>query len=764
MDQPQERLSTSTGPTSTGGSPSGQTLRRLAEQLGVSTSYEGFDGQEAQVPDATLSSVLTALDLDVSSERAALDSLQEHLDAPWRRLLPPVVIAVEGRDDSFPVHVPSGSEPTVELFAGGRTRPLEAVPGSLSTREIDGCPVDRILYRIPSDLAPEWYELRASAPEIDHGVPTEVELAVTPARLSTTDRLQDKRRWGWAVQLYSVASNRTWGVGDLNDLAGLAAIGGEQGADYILINPLHASEPVPPLEASPYLPVTRRFFNPLYLRIAGIPEIVYLRPGDAEVVQTLDAIQRRRILEVDDVERDSVYAAKLKALELLYTVRRSAQRQQQLRRFAAEGGQQLQDFALWCAIREEIGKDSPLWEDEAAGPDSPYAVEARTRLQSRVHFHIWLQWLLDEQLASAQHAADSAGMAIGVMHDLAVGVSKDGADAWSLNRSLARGVSVGAPADMYNQQGQDWSQPPWHPFRLAEAGYRPWREMLRGIFRHAGGIRIDHIMGLFRLWWIPEGNRASEGAYVYYDHEAMLGILALEAQRAGVVVVGEDLGTVEPWVREELAARGVLGTSVLWFETEGDGPKDPRDYRVETMASVGTHDFPPTAGYLQGVQVDLRDELGLLERPVEQERAEAQQTLQRWLDAVRAEGLLPEEASEQQTVEALHAYLGLAPSLLHCVQLVDAVGERRVQNQPGTTDEQHPNWRIPLADDEGRRVLLEEIQGSERVRSLSAVMNRALGRGMRRQNREGAPSQPRTMDPDAPTAPWTTGSVSPVEG
>ena len=350
------------------------------------------------------------------------------------------------------------------------------------------------------------------------------------------------------------------------------------------------------------------------------------------------------------------------------------------------------------------------------------------------------------------------------MHDLAVGVSKDGADAWSLNRSLARGVSVGAPADMYNQQGQDWSQPPWHPFRLAEAGYRPWREMLRGIFRHAGGIRIDHIMGLFRLWWIPEGNRASEGAYVYYDHEAMLGILALEAQRAGVVVVGEDLGTVEPWVREELAARGVLGTSVLWFETEGDGPKDPRDYRVETMASVGTHDFPPTAGYLQGVQVDLRDELGLLERPVEQERAEAQQTLQRWLDAVRAEGLLPEEASEQQTVEALHAYLGLAPSLLHCVQLVDAVGERRVQNQPGTTGEQHPNWRIPLADDEGRRVLLEGIQGSERVRSLSAVMNRALGRGMRRQNREGAPSQPRTMDPDAPTAPWTTGSVSPVEG
>ncbi|WP_144791054.1 4-alpha-glucanotransferase [Kocuria palustris] len=743
-------------PSSATGSPgegaTGATLRRLAEQLGVSTRYEGFDGQEAEVPEATLSSVLSALDMDVSSEDAAQRSLRSHLDAPWGRMLPPVVIAVEGRGDAFRVHVPSGASPVVEVVVDGEPRTLEPEAGGAETREIDGRRIDRLSYRVPADLAPEWYELRASAPEVDHGVPTEIELAVTPERLSTTDRLLDKRRWGWAVQLYSVASDRTWGVGDVNDLGGLAAIGGEQGADYVLVNPLHASEPVPPIEPSPYLPVTRRFFNPLYLRIADIPEMVYLRPGDAEIVSTLDVIQRRRILDVDDVERDEVHSAKLKALELLYTVRRSAQRQQQLRRFVAESGQQLQDFALWCAIREEIGPDSPLWEDEAAGPEAPYAVEARTRLEGRIHFHIWLQWLLDEQLAGAQHAAKAAGMSIGVMHDLAVGVSKDGADAWSLNRSLARGVSVGAPADMYNQQGQDWSQPPWHPFRLAESGYRPWREMLRSIFRHAGGIRVDHIMGLFRLWWIPEGNAASDGAYVSYDHEAMLGILALEAQRADVVVVGEDLGTVEPWVRDELSARGVLGTSVLWFETEGEGPKDPRDYRVETMASVGTHDFPPTAGYLQGVQVDLRDELDLLERPVEQERAEAQASVRRWLDAVAEEGLLPEDADEQHTVEALHAYLGLAPSLLHCVQLVDAVGERRVQNQPGTSGEQHPNWRIPLADGDGRRVLLEDLQSSERARSLSQVMNRALGRAMRRTERDGAPSQPRRADPEAPTA------------
>lgn len=762
MEHPQHDPTASGSDDDRGTGPSEQTLRALAEQLGVSTVYTGFDGSDAEVAPATLRSVLEALGADLSTEDTAQAALRQEQDRPWRQLLPPVVVTVEGREQEFAVHVPAGAQPLVELEDGQRTRTLEPVGAGSSTREIDGAEIQGIRYRVPTDLAPEWYVLRASCDAIDDGVPSEIDLAVTPARLTTTERLRDRRRWGWAVQLYSVASNRSWGVGDLDDLAGLAAIGGEQGADYILVNPLHASEPVPPIEPSPYLPVSRRFFSPLYLRIADVHEYAYLRPGDLEVVSTLAAIQRRGILETDLLERDPIYSAKLKSLELLFTVRRSAQRQQQLKRFVAEGGQQLQDFALWCAIREEIGPDSQLWQDEAAGPDSPYAVEARTRLESRIHFHVWLQWLLDEQLASAQRSARMAGMSIGVMHDLAVGVSQDGADAWALNRSLARGVTVGAPADMYNQLGQDWSQPPWHPVRLAEAGYRPWREMLRNIFRHAGGIRVDHIMGLFRLWWIPEGNRASEGAYVSYDHEAMVGILALEAQRADVVVVGEDLGNVEPWVRDVLRERGVLGTSILWFETEDDGPKDPREYRELSMASVGTHDFPPTAGYLQGVQVDLRAELGQLERPVEEERREAAEAVERWLEAVRAEGLLAEDASEQEVIEALHAYLGLAPSLLHCVQLVDAVGERRVQNQPGTSDE-HPNWRIPLADAQQRRVLLEDIQSSERVRSLSSVMNRALGTGMRRISGTAAPSQPRTMDSEAPLAPWETSSQRPVQ-
>lgn len=770
----QEPASTSdqTQPTDSSGGVLAKTLAQLADAHGVRTRYDGFDGGEVSVPQETLEVVLTALGADVTSEEAAQQSLTAKADEQWTALLPPVVVTTEGAETLIPVHIPASTEPgtaarsgiTLELTVDGEARTLRPADGAHETREVGGQTVQRVLYKLPTDLTPEWYRLTATVQSQPAGADTghsqSIEVAVTPARLTTTDRLKGQRRWGWAAQLYSVASNRSWGVGDINDLAALAAIGGEQGADYILVNPLHASEPVPPIEPSPYLPTTRRFFNPLYLRVADVREYAYLRPSDLEVVSTLAAIERRKVLDADTVDRDGIYAAKLKSLELLYTVRRSPQRQQQLERFVRDGGEHLQDFGLWCALREELGSEHELWRTDAATPDSSYAVEARERLRDRVNFYVWIQWLLDNQLGAAQRAAQSAGMEIGVMHDLAVGVTKDGADAWTLHDVLAHGVSVGAPADMYNQQGQNWSQPPWHPQKLAQAGYRPWREMLRTIFRHAGGIRVDHVIGLFRLWWIPDGNKASDGAYVYYDHEAIVGILALEAQRAGVVVVGEDLGTVEPSAREFLSERGVLGTSVLWFEQEDDAPKDPRSYRTEAFASVGTHDLPPTAGFLEGIQVDLRDRLGVLERPVEVEREEAQRQVTMYLDAAVEAGMLPsdppvDELSEQQKIEGLHRYLAQAPSLLHCVQLVDAVGEKRVQNQPGTSDE-YPNWQIPLADSSGKVVLVESLQSSERVASLSAVMNQALGSSDRLHDAAHAPEQPRTMDSGSPAQPWSS--------
>jgi len=249
--------------------------------------------------------------------------------------------------------------------------------------------------------------------------------------------------------------------------------------------------------------------------------------------------------------------------------------------------------------------------------------------------------------------------------------------------------------------------------------------MAATVLRQAGGVRVDHIIGLFRLWWIPEGRSPSEGTYVRYDHESMIGVLALEAQRAGAVVVGEDLGVVEPSAREYLTSRGVLGTSILWFERDDKGrPLPGEKWREFCLASVTTHDLPPTAGYLTGEHVKLRDRLGLLTRPLAEETAAEEEERESWLEEVRSRGLLPRDATVEQTVEALHAYLTLTPSRLLCVALTDAVGDRRTQNQPGTTDE-YPNWRVPLSGPDEKPLLLEDVLASDRAAALARTVEEA---------------------------------------
>ncbi|MFD1214178.1 4-alpha-glucanotransferase, partial [Arthrobacter sp. GCM10027362] len=642
--------------------------------------------------------------------------------------LPLAVVGRAGAETLVPVQVRHG-EPDrlwIEAEDGGRHHPVQRDIW-VDPREVDGVLTGRATFELPRDLPLGWHTLHA----VSGDVQATAGLVVVPQRLATAAPLEQRRGWGLAAQLYSVRSKRSWGIGDFADLADLAALAGGRGADFVLVNPLHAAEPAPPLQPSPYSPSTRRFFNPLYLRIEAVPELAYLKSKKRRQVARLAKQVRRLNKDAGRLDRDAAYAAKLQALQLLYTVRRSPARQAAFEAFRAEQGAGLEDFALWCALREERGPEDPFWQDAAAGPLSVQAGEARGRLAERIGFHCWLQWLCDEQLESAQRAAAASGMRLGVVHDLAVGADLSSADAWTLRPVLASGVSVGAPPDMYNQQGQDWSQPPWHPQRLAEAGYAPFRDMLRTVLRHAGGVRVDHVLGLFRLWWVPEGNSPGDGAYVYYDHEALVGILALEAQRAGAVVIGEDLGTVEPWVRGYLAERGILGTSILWFEYDDDGaPLPPERYRTLCLASVNTHDLPPTAGYLAGDHVRLRQQLGLLNRALEDEQALHEESLAAVLDLARRRGLLPEEAGslpDGQVIEALYRLLAQSPSVLLGVSLVDAVGERRAQNQPGTRDE-YPNWQVPLADAAGKPVLLEDLAADPRFDTLLAAVEEGLRR------------------------------------
>lgn len=706
------------------GHPDPHLLQQLADAHGVETSFQGWDGLPHSVSEGTLIKVLAALGIEARTDEQIRAALAEAEVAPWRRMLPPAVVIQEGEPAQVPVHVPDGTPVSlaVTLEDGSTSRDAVRQKARLAAVNVDGVPTARAIFALPQDLPLGWHTLHAEAGSAS----ATATLVVTPARLGTARQLEERRGWGVATQLYSVRSRRSWGIGDFADLADLAAISGTRGADYVLVNPLHAAEPVPPVQPSPYSPSTRRFFNPLYIRIEDIPELAYLKPRRRAAVEKLREEVAALNRDGERLDRDAVYAAKLQALEMLYHARRSPAREAAFEAFCRVSGQGLEDFALWSAIREDIPADDPRWNDPGFALGSREAEALRGQLAERIGFHRWLQWICDEQLEDAQRAALRAGMRLGVVHDLAVGVDHSSADAWTLRNVLAAGISVGCPPDMYNQQGQDWGQPPWHPAHLAEAGYLPFRNMLATVLRHAGGIRVDHILGLFRLWWIPAGNVPGDGAYVRYDHEALIGILALEAHRDGAVVIGEDLGTFEPWVRDYLAARGILGTSILWFEYDGDSPLAPEKYRTQALASVNTHDLPPTAGYLAGDHVALRSRLGLLERSEAEERAEHEASLEKMFALLRKRGYLTGEASEERTIEALHLLLSQTPSALLGVALVDAVGERRVQNQPGTTGEVYPNWQVPLGGPDGKPVLLDDLPANPRFNALLAAVNRSL--------------------------------------
>jgi 4-alpha-glucanotransferase len=309
-------------------------------------------------------------------------------------------------------------------------------------------------------------------------------------------------------------------------------------------------------------------------------------------------------------------------------------------------------------------------------------------------------------------------------------VHPGGADAWARQDVIVPGISVGAPPDEFNQLGQDWTLPPWHPGRLAAEAGEPLAELITATTKYAGGMRVDHVMGLARLWWIPAGMSPGMGTYVRYDHELLGGVLADGVAQAGAIAIGEDLGTVEPWLRKFMAARRVLGTSMLWFERRADGaPRRPGGWRRGCLATVGTHDMPPAAAFLTGDQVSIRAELGLLTQPEAQERAAAKAEAAGWLAMLAREGLLAEAArpSEQEFTTALYAYLTRTPAVLIGVSLAEAAGERRPQNMPGTVDE-YPNWRIPLADGEGKPVMLEDLPEHAGVRAVADAVVSGLRR------------------------------------
>jgi 4-alpha-glucanotransferase len=621
-------------------------LRRTARANGVATSYRLVGGRWHQVEPDTLKAVLEAMGVDPAAPRGR--------EAP-----PPVVVARQRRGDA--PAPPAGA--TVLLESGEELPAPERLPGELPLgyhRLVDKGG-ERPLVVAPNGChLPEW---------LDAG----------------------GRARGWAAQLPGLRSRRSWGVGDLGDLGRLAA--GPDRSGFVLLSPLHAA---PATSDSPYYPSSRRFRDPIYVEVEAVPELRALSGDERERFERL-AEDGRGLTASRLVDRPAVWRCKDQALRICWeALGRDPERLAAFERWRT-ATPDLDQFAVFSSIERSRPGNWRAWPSGLRRPGSAELTAWRAAHAGEVGYHAYLQWLLDEQLAAAARQAGGERR-LGIVNDLAVGFDPGGFDAWWAADQLAEGVSVGAPPDPLGPQGQDWGLPAFVPRKLAERGYEPFARTLRTGMAHAGGLRLDHVMGLFRLFWIPEGASPAQGTYVRYPADDLFGVLALESHRAGALVIGEDLGTVEAGVRDRMKDERVLSYRLLWFERERSGARrKAARYPRLALAAVTTHDLPTAAGFLSGDDLRHTAEIGVVQPDQVAAQAERQERERRELyRLLEAEGVLaPGERSVEEVVAAMYAFLASTPAMLVAVTLEDAVLARERPNVPGTTTER-PNWIIPL--------------------------------------------------------------------
>jgi len=555
---------------------------------------------------------------------------------------------------------------------------LIAVPGPAELRQEDGT-VIVIRDQLPNELPLGYHDLTAV------GKSESTKLIVTPGQCYLPAGL---RTWGWSAQLYAMRSRQSWGLGDLADLRRLAEWAQASGAGMVLINPLNAVLPLRPQEASPYSPSSRRYRNPLYLRIEEVPGAEQIGADLGRLAASGHALNDER-----RIDRDQVFQLKLVALEKIWT---RFKNNEDFETFERNEGAPLNQFGVFNVLVEEYGADWREWPSAYRRPDGQDLQRFSHEHADRVRFHKWLQWLLDRQL---RHAAEP----IALMQDLPVGFSCQGMDSWAWQDLVALDMTVGAPPDLYSKAGQDWGLPPFIPHKLRTAAYEPFIQTVRAAMRHTGGLRIDHVMGLFRLWWVPRGKSPMHGAYVRYQADELLGIIALESQRASAVVVGEDLGTVEAGVREQMAAHDMLSYRLLWFE---DTP--PTEYPEKALAAITTHDLPTLAGIWTGADFELQRQSGL-----DPDRA-ASDTFRRKL--VQTSGVDPR--ADLETAAALtFEKMAAAPSAIVMATMEAACLASERPNMPGA-EGKYPNWSL------GMPRFLEEIETASFPRRLAQILNR----------------------------------------
>lgn len=664
-------------------------LRALAERMGILPGFVDVRGRRRRTSDATREALLAAMGCPASSEAEARATL-EHLDAAARaRLLPPVRV----------IRGATGAAPRLPASLARRGRcELEVTEENGAVRRGAGA-----LSGLPSG----YHRLRLRvSPRGQAAREAEQLLIVAPRRAS----IPRGRRFGLTANLWTVASARNWGAGDLTDLAELGAWAGAGGAAFVGVNPLYAVRNRRGDE-SPYSPVSRLFRNPLYLDVTAIPEFAESAEARQLVAAPVFRTSLERVRAGDTVDHARVMALKRDVLQAVFRTfqarhaGRDTPRDHAYRRYRAAREALVADFATFLALEEHLGASDwrewpPAFHDPRGAP-----VRAFGHAQAdAVDFHRWVQFELDRQLAAAAQRAEEAGLARGFIGDLPVGTAPSSSDTWAFPGLFAPGVQIGAPPDDYAPGGQAWGLAPLDPHRLRAERHGYWMLVVRSALEHMGALRVDHVMGLLRQYWIPAGRPAGEGAYVRYPAEELFAILSIESARRGAAVIGEDLGTVPPEIPRLLRRWGVLSTQVMYFARERRGRFLPAHrYSRRAFVLAGTHDQPPLAAWWSGRDLTLRRQAGAIasERALAAERAGRARARRALVARLVAERVWPSRARAPESAAALtravYAYLARTPAPLLGVALDDLAGADTPLHLPGVPPARAPGWirRVP---------------------------------------------------------------------
>lgn len=727
-------------------------LRRLADLYGIVPEYYDITGQKHLTTENTVKTILRTLQVQCDSVDELRRAIEHKESDYWDDFVQPVVVlSVNRQPCTIPLYIPIGGGNVSDLLMSwsitdesGRQESFSRSGDDLPSVEEKWLHGLRYIKTIITDDRSRdigYYSVMISC-----NLPAQqktdevfraktVRLIITPDSCYLPDRLRSEQARGLSVNLYAVRSDENWGIGDLGDLKQIIAMVGRLGGDFVGINPLHAIPNTIPYGISPYSPISRLFRNPVYLDISSIPDVA----SSTKVQELIHSTQFKQELESlrmsEHIDYERIDKLKRSVLKLAFAaflehdIKGDTDRGKSFRNFIQDENPLISRFALYSVLREQMIKSLGVyrwqdWPSEYHDPSGASVQEFGRQNGEAVLFHQYVQWLIDEQLREVRETAAEHEMTVGLYNDLAVGSVAGGSDTWSFGNTIAGDVDVGAPPDDFSINGQNWGFPPIIPENVQESGYELFIRTIRQNMKHAGALRIDHALGLFRMFWIPSGLSPKEGAYITYPAEDLLRIIALESVRRKVVVVAEDLGTLEDSFRQMLQRFDMLSYRLFYFERNYPDPsfRQPNAYPAGALCAVTTHDLPTLYGFWRGQDIETKKRLGMYQDEDHWRHDLAMRKRDRELviDALRHHGLLSDEASPEEAMmpklcEAVYRYLSMTPCRMLLVSLDDVVGTVDQQNLPGTVDE-YPNWK------QKTQLTLREIIADERMITLFSAL------------------------------------------